>query len=91
MFRLASLVEEHAETLATVETWDNGKPYNVALNEDVGEVVNTLRYYGGYADKVQYVFSASTYSLLNQSVTDETRLGNVCSIDIFQGLKHPLR
>lgn len=52
MLKLASLVEEHAETLATIETWDNGKPYSVALNEDVGEVANTFRYYGGYADKV---------------------------------------
>ena len=52
MFELASLVEKHAETLATIETWDNGKPYSVALNEDVAEVAGTLRYYGGYADKI---------------------------------------
>lgn len=52
MFKLASLVEEHAETLATIETWDNGKPYSVALSEDVAEVIGNFRYYGGYADKV---------------------------------------
>ena len=52
MLELASLVEKHAETLATIETWDNGKPYTVALNEDVAEVAGTLRYYGGYADKI---------------------------------------
>ena len=52
MLELASLVEKHAETLATIETWDNGKPYSVALNEDVAEVAGTLRYYGGYADKI---------------------------------------
>lgn len=52
LLKLASLVEEHAETLATIETWDNGKPYQVALNEDVAEVAGTLRYYGGYADKI---------------------------------------
>ena len=52
MLELASLVEKHAETLATIETWDNGKPYSVALNQDVAEVANTLRYYGGYADKI---------------------------------------
>ena len=52
ILKLASLVEAHAETLATIETWDNGKPYQVALNEDVGEVAGTLRYYGGYADKI---------------------------------------
>jgi aldehyde dehydrogenase (NAD+) len=52
LLKLASLVEEHAETLATIETWDNGKPYSVALNEDLGEVSGVLRYYGGYADKI---------------------------------------
>ena len=30
----------------------SGKPYQVALNEDVAEVVGTLKYYGGWADKV---------------------------------------
>lgn len=50
--RLATLVEEHKETLATIETWDNGKPYSVALNDDVTEVAETLRYYAGFADKV---------------------------------------
>ena len=52
MLELASLVDKHAETLATIETWDNGKPYTVALTEDVAEVAGTLRYYGGYADKI---------------------------------------
>ena len=28
---LASVVDKHAQTLATIETWDNGKPYNVSL------------------------------------------------------------
>ncbi len=52
MLELASLVDKHAETLATIETWDNGKPYTVALTEDVAEVSGTLRYYAGYADKI---------------------------------------
>ncbi|KAH6970762.1 aldehyde dehydrogenase domain-containing protein [Ilyonectria sp. MPI-CAGE-AT-0026] len=50
--RLADLVDENRETLATIETWDNGKPYQVALNEDLVEVAETLRYYAGFADKV---------------------------------------
>lgn len=52
LFKLADLVDAHAETLATIETWDNGKPYQVALTEDLAEVAGTLRYYGGYADKI---------------------------------------
>ncbi|KAF4949303.1 hypothetical protein FSARC_13510 [Fusarium sarcochroum] len=52
MNRLAELVEENREVLATIETWDNGKPYSVAYNEDMTEVAETLRYYSGFADKV---------------------------------------
>ncbi|KAG8533105.1 uncharacterized protein KY384_001888 [Bacidia gigantensis] len=52
MMSLATLVEKHAETLATIETWDNGKPYSVSLGEDLAEVAGTLRYYGGWADKI---------------------------------------
>ncbi|RAO67862.1 uncharacterized protein BHQ10_003874 [Talaromyces amestolkiae] len=51
MARLADLVDEKRETLATIDAWDNGKPYAVALNEDLGEVSLTLRYYSGWADK----------------------------------------
>ena len=51
MMKLADLIEQHAEMLATIECLDNGKPYSVALNENVPEVVNTLKYYAGYADK----------------------------------------
>ncbi|KAF9881750.1 aldehyde dehydrogenase [Colletotrichum karsti] len=52
MARLVGLMEEHRETLATIETWDNGKPYLVSLNEDLTEAIETLRYYSGFADKV---------------------------------------
>ncbi|UNI24867.1 mitochondrial aldehyde dehydrogenase [Purpureocillium takamizusanense] len=52
MHRLADLVEQHQETLATIETWDNGKPYGVALHEDLHEVAACLRYYAGWADKI---------------------------------------
>lgn len=53
MYKFADLIEANKETLATLETWDNGKPYSVALNEDLGEVIGTLRYYAGWADKIQ--------------------------------------
>jgi aldehyde dehydrogenase (NAD+) len=52
MYKFADALEAHKEDLATLETWDNGKPYSVALNEDLGEVVNTIRYYAGWADKI---------------------------------------
>ncbi|KAH7039721.1 aldehyde dehydrogenase domain-containing protein [Microdochium trichocladiopsis] len=51
LYRLAQLVDDHRETLATIETWDNGKPYSASLGEDMVEVSETLRYYAGFADK----------------------------------------
>lgn len=52
MYKFADLIEENRETLATLEAWDNGKPYKVALEEDVAEVILTMRYYAGWADKI---------------------------------------
>lgn len=52
MYKFADLLEANKETLATLETWDNGKPYSVALNEDLGDVVACIRYYAGWADKI---------------------------------------
>ncbi|ETS87898.1 aldehyde dehydrogenase-like protein [Pestalotiopsis fici W106-1] len=50
--KLADLVEENKELLASIDAWDNGKPFSVALNEDLPETINTLRYYAGWADKI---------------------------------------
>lgn len=52
MLKFAELIEENKVTLATLETWDNGKPYNVSLDEDLSEVIGTLKYYAGWADKI---------------------------------------
>ena len=52
LYRLADLVDTHKEDLATLEAWDNGKPYREALAGDLGEVVATIRYYAGWADKI---------------------------------------
>lgn len=49
--KLSDLVEQYSVDLATLEAWDSGKPYSVALNEDVAEVVTCLRYFAGWADK----------------------------------------
>lgn len=52
LFKFAELIEKNKEILATIETWDNGKPYQVALNEDLPEVYGCIKYYAGYADKI---------------------------------------
>ncbi|KAF7954833.1 uncharacterized protein EAE97_000092 [Botrytis byssoidea] len=51
MIKLSTIIAEHTELLATIETWDNGKIYNDAV-ADVNEVEAVFKYYGGYADKI---------------------------------------
>ncbi|KAL6305696.1 aldehyde dehydrogenase [Sparassis latifolia] len=48
--RLADLLEKNIETVAAIETLDNGKTYFWAKG-DVEAVINTFRYYAGWADK----------------------------------------
>ncbi|KAI9847447.1 MAG: hypothetical protein M1838_000866 [Thelocarpon superellum] len=52
IMKLAHLIQEHVETLATIETWDNGKPYQTSLNLDLPMVTGVLKYYAGWTDKI---------------------------------------
>jgi aldehyde dehydrogenase (NAD+) len=51
--RLADLIAEDAEELAAIETLDNGKPISDARKADIPLVIDCLRYYAGWADKIQ--------------------------------------
>jgi aldehyde dehydrogenase (NAD+) len=53
LYKLSQLVEEHKEVLATIETWDSGKPYAACRDEDMADVIGTFKYYAGWADKIQ--------------------------------------
>jgi aldehyde dehydrogenase (NAD+) len=52
MNKLANLMEENLEELAKLETLDNGKPLSNS-QEDIEACVQTIRYYAGWADKLQ--------------------------------------
>jgi aldehyde dehydrogenase (NAD+) len=52
MFDLADLVEKHAEELAALESYNCGKTITDSRG-DLQGVVNTIRYYAGWADKVE--------------------------------------
>jgi len=53
MNRLADLIEAEFDELAALESLDNGKPIRDALAADVPLVIDCLRYYAGWADKIQ--------------------------------------
>lgn len=52
MYRFADLIEKNGDEIAALEALDNGKPSKIARIADVPLVVNTLRYYAGWADKI---------------------------------------
>lgn len=49
---LANLFEKNLDLLAAVESLDNGKAFSMAKG-DVGACAGCLRYYGGWADKIE--------------------------------------
>ena len=49
--KLADLFDEHVDTLAAIESLDNGKALSMA-KVDIGLSSGCLRYYGGWADKI---------------------------------------
>ncbi|KAL8009695.1 putative aldehyde dehydrogenase domain, aldehyde/histidinol dehydrogenase [Plasmopara halstedii] len=50
--RLANLIEENIDELATLESLDCGKPYMDAKTVDIPLVLSTLRYFAGWPDKI---------------------------------------
>ncbi len=50
--KLADLIMEHRDELASLETMDNGKPISDARNIDVPLVADCIEYYAGWANKV---------------------------------------
>lgn len=52
LIKLAELIEKNSELLAAVESLDNGKSISMARG-DIGAVIGCIRYYGGWADKIE--------------------------------------
>ncbi len=52
LYKLADLIESNIDELADLETLDNGKPISESRNGDLPLVVDCLRYYAGWADKI---------------------------------------
>jgi len=53
IWKLADLMEQHADELAELESLDNGKPAAVARAADVPLSIDTLRYMAGWATKIE--------------------------------------
>uniref|UniRef100_A0A8C7T916 10-formyltetrahydrofolate dehydrogenase n=1 Tax=Oncorhynchus mykiss TaxID=8022 RepID=A0A8C7T916_ONCMY len=53
LYKLADLMEEHQEELATIESIDSGAVYTLALKTHIGMSIQTFRYFAGWCDKIQ--------------------------------------
>ena len=53
LYKLAELMEAHADEYAALEALDNGKTFGWARKSDVEAAIGTIRYYAGWADKIQ--------------------------------------
>lgn len=53
LYQLADAIESQIDELAALETLDNGKPINESRKGDLPLVIDCLRYYAGFADKIQ--------------------------------------
>jgi acyl-CoA reductase-like NAD-dependent aldehyde dehydrogenase len=53
LWKLAELVEQHADELAELETLDNGKPLRLSRKSDVTYSAKHIRYCAGWAGKIE--------------------------------------
>lgn len=76
--KLADLFEENTNILASIESLDNGKSINMA-KFDIGACAGCLRYYGGWADKIEGKVidtNSDTFSYTKQEPVSIDLLGN---------------
>jgi len=53
IWKLADLIEKHAEEFAQLESLDNGKPLTIARVADIPGTVDMFRYMAGWATKIE--------------------------------------
>ena len=75
LLRLADLIEAHGDELAELDYLDNGKPLHLFVNGDVPSAVQTLRYYAGWATKINGITTESAMGKDGVSYTLREPLG----------------
>lgn len=69
MYRLADLMEEHKEELATIESIDSGAVKTLALITHVGMSIQTFRYFAGWCDKIHGKTIPINHAAPNRNLT----------------------
>lgn len=65
IYEFARLLKENREELAELEAIDSGKPYEVALADDIDGTIQQFEYYAGFATKI----SGKTTQISNDLVS----------------------
>ena len=69
LFRLADLMEEHKQELATIESVDSGAVYTLALKTHVGMSIDVWRYFAGWCDKISGKTVPISHARPNRNLT----------------------
>ncbi len=70
LFKIADLIDQHADELAELETLDNGKAKSQALAIDIAGSAETFRYYGGWCTKLYGETNPSDPSMFNYTLRE---------------------
>jgi len=80
LWKIADLIEEHSETLAQLESLDNGKPLTVARAADVALSAEQFRYYAGWATKINGQTISLSHKNLFHAYTNREPVGVVAQV-----------
>ena len=70
LFKIAELIDAHADELAELETLDNGKPLTFSRGFDIPAAAETFRYYGGWVTKIYGETNPSDPSFFNYTLRE---------------------
>src|SRR5580704_17712244 len=70
LFKIAELIDKHADELAELETLDNGKPLTFSRGFDIPAAAETFRYYGGWVTKIYGETNPSDPAFFNYTLRE---------------------
>ena len=81
--KLADLFERDLDQLAAIEALDNGKAFGMA-KVDIGMCAGTLRYYGGWSDKIEGKVIETNAETFNYTKQEPVRpsLSSLCTFHL---------
>ncbi len=69
LLKLADVMDDHREELATIEAIDSGAVYTLALKTHVGMSIDTWRYFAGWCDKIEGATVPISHARPNRNLT----------------------